>query len=268
MIKCLYNMITSYYDDLTILGAGTSLRARRPIRLLGRKYWCLQYNHAGAIEVTIDSQSPRAIQGPSLLLTAPGHDYVFGSGNGWHHNYVAFAGGRVQRYIRTGFLPVSQPLLPIHDSHAFLAQLADCVGAFRRQNSLSACYKLEGLLLQLHRESRPVEAPPHHEQVRQLAERMRKSPGQTWRLAEEAEALHLSEVHLRRLFKQITGQAPGQFLLQCRLAIAADRLTGTLLPIKQIAATCGIENIHYFSRVFRRQYHLPPGRFRREFLGE
>ena len=268
LIIDLYNMIMIYFDDLTILGVATSIQARNFIRLLGRDYWCLQYNHAGTITVTIDKQPPQEVQGPSLLLTSPGHDYVFGSPDGWHHNYVAFTGPRVKRYVRTNLLPVQEPLWQIQDSHAFLTQLTACAAAYRRRDTASAAHGLEALLLQIHRQTHVVNKPSHHLDVRQLVDHMRNEPEKNWDLAEQAVRLHLSLVHLRRLMKEITGQAPGQFLLQCRLVIAADRLMGTLLPIKQIAAESGIGDVHYFSRVFRKKYHCPPGYYRSQFLGD
>ena len=261
-------MITTYYSDLTLLGGGSAIQACRPIELRGRDYYCLQYNHAGSIEVTIDDRPTVQVQGPSLLLTTPQHDYIFGNREGWHHNYVAFSGPRVRRYIESGLLQVERPLQQIRDSRTFLARFGSCIEALRERDQPRAAHALEGLLLALPCEGLPPSELLHHAQIRLLTESMRRQPARCWDLAEEAERLGLSLVHLRRLFKRVAGEAPGRFLLQSRLALAADLLTGTLQPIKQIAGECGLGNVHYFTRIFRRQYHRPPGQFRREFLGD
>ena len=259
-------MINSYYHDLSILRGNTNIPSQRLIHLKNRDYWCLQYNHEGTISIKIDGQSPVEAKGPSLLITSPGHDYTFGNNEGWHHNYLAFTGDRVERYLKTGFIPQNS-ILTIREGHRFLAHFEDCLKSLQRQDRDDACYHFEGLLLQLHRESRPKKDASFQSEIHQLVKKMRDHPEIPTDLDAEAKRLHLSLVHLRRTFKKVTGQAAGQFQNDCRLAKAANQLTGTFLPIKQIAADCGLDNIHYFSRVFTRKYGLPPGKYRREFLG-
>jgi YesN/AraC family two-component response regulator len=36
------------------------------------------------------------------------------------------------------------------------------------------------------------------------------------------------------------------------------------LPIKEIAENVGVPDIHYFTKMFKRTYHLPPARYRKE----
>jgi len=260
-------MISSYFDDLTIMRGNTDIPSKRPIHLLNRDYWCLQYNHSGNISVRIDDRSPVQVIGPSLLITEPGHNYIFGNHEGWHHNYLAFSGSRVTRYVQTGFLPSKDCIVSIRDGHEFLSRMKECLRALHLGKLIEASHLFEGLLMELHQGERSGEDDPMEKGIQDLVLKIRERPELEWDLRTEAETLHLSHVHLRRLLKKATGQAPGQFQLDGRLKKAADLLTGTYSPIKQIAAECGLENIHYFSRVFSRKYGLPPGKFRRKFLG-
>lgn len=66
----------------------------------------------------------------------------------------------------------------------------------------------------------------------------------------------------RRRFRAITGMAPAQYHLQCRIEKAARLLRRTVLPVGEIARQCGFESIFYFSRVFKRKTGASPRRFR------
>lgn len=267
LITVLTNMSTTFYNDLWLMHGNTGTRPAEPIRLVKRDYYCIQYNHAGAITVQIDDRPPQSVIGPSVLITSPGHRFAFGCPGGWHHNYIAFGGPRVDRYIESGLLPLSRPVQQVHDSIGFLALFETCVQALRKRALPEASHALEGLLLRLQMPPSAIEETPHYEDVRQLAVAMREAPTEEYNLTQEAAWIHISEAHLRRLFRRLVGCGPMQYLLQCRLAAAADRLAATCDPIKQVAADCGFESIHHFTRAFRKQYSLPPGRFRREILG-
>ncbi len=261
-------MSNTYYSDLLLRHGGLDIQASRLIRLWDRDYYCLQYNHAGTISVQIDEQPARMIQGPSLLITSPGHQFEFGSPSGWHHNFIAFSGPRVERYVATGLLPVDQPLRHIEESQSFYALFGSCVKAIKRNAQDEAAHALEGLFLQLHQEPRRKEEPFHHQQVRALADAMREDPLAEYDLEQEARLIHISLAHLRRLFRQLVGHSAGKYLQQCRLSAAADRLASTRDPIKCIAEECHLGGVHYFTRIFRNAYGHPPARFRSELMGE
>jgi AraC-like DNA-binding protein len=267
----LYNMSMDFYDDIQLLAGSTGTYPDRPIRLKNRDYYCLQYNHSGRITVRIGDEAPRQARAPSILITHPYGTFSFGvePEGSWHHNYVAFRGDRVERYIESGLLPVRRPLRLLTDSRAFLAAFEICVAHTRAGRNDRAAHALEEILL-LMREQRSPGAEgevPSVRAIQGLARRIRNRPSRRWRAAAEARRVHLSTAHFRRLFKQVAGAPLGQYVLQCRLSYAADMLATTSTPIKQIASDAGMGSVHYFTRVFGRQYHVPPARFRQEIRG-
>lgn len=247
--------------------AATGLYPDRPIRLDDRDYYCLQYNRNGTIQVQIDAGVSEEVVGPSLLITHPRRRYVFGNHEGWNHNFIAFRGDRVAHYIRKGLLPIDPPLRRPPDAEEFSGLFEKCVQALRAGDHLQASYLFEGLLVGLHKpveESKPL---AHYKGVQELAARMRDLPEAHYTLERCASDLHISEAHLRRLFRSLIGVAPKKFLLQCRLNAASGLLATTHVPIKQIASHYQFESVHHFSRVFKNHCGVPPGRFRRETLG-
>jgi transcriptional regulator GlxA family with amidase domain len=67
-------------------------------------------------------------------------------------------------------------------------------------------------------------------------------------------------------FRADTGQSPAQYVLDRRLAVAAERLLTGDEPIDGIAAACGFPNRFYFTRRFSQRFGIAPAAFRRRGL--
>jgi AraC-like DNA-binding protein len=73
----------------------------------------------------------------------------------------------------------------------------------------------------------------------------------------------LSRHHFSRAFRQSTGMAPHQWLLQRRVDKAKQLLRGAELPLSGVAAACGFANQSHLTRVFVGSVGVSPGRWRR-----
>ena len=58
------------------------------------------------------------------------------------------------------------------------------------------------------------------------------------------------------------------YLTRWRLGLGARALTGTSHSMAEIAAGVGYESEAAFNRAFRREYGLPPARYRQQKAGE
>ncbi len=83
------------------------------------------------------------------------------------------------------------------------------------------------------------------------------------RLSGLARLCGYAEDHFARLFLRDVGQTPGQYLIERRIAIAAQRLVLSDDSIDDIAVACGFSDRFYFSRVFARRMGVPPAAYRR-----
>lgn len=72
----------------------------------------------------------------------------------------------------------------------------------------------------------------------------------------------VSPFHFLRVFEQVVGATPGQYMLRMRLRRAAVRLRCCDDTIAAIALDCGFEDLSTFNRQFRRATGLTPGAFR------
>lgn len=72
----------------------------------------------------------------------------------------------------------------------------------------------------------------------------------------------VSLYHFLRIFEQVVGITPGQYMLRTRLQRAAVRLRRCNDGIAAVALDCGFDDLSTFNRQFRRATGLTPGAFR------
>nr|MBA3685357.1 helix-turn-helix transcriptional regulator [Planctomycetota bacterium] len=74
----------------------------------------------------------------------------------------------------------------------------------------------------------------------------------------------MTEDRFIRRFRDEVGQTPAQFVLERRVATAAQRLLFTDDPIDAIAERSGFANRFHFSRIFAARMGAPPAAYRRK----
>jgi AraC family transcriptional regulator len=82
-------------------------------------------------------------------------------------------------------------------------------------------------------------------------------------LAEIAANVEMSPYHFARLFKQSTGLAPHQYVLEQRIDHAKTLLSETALPLAEIACRLGFASQSHFTALFRRLTSTTPKAFRK-----
>jgi AraC-like DNA-binding protein len=71
-----------------------------------------------------------------------------------------------------------------------------------------------------------------------------------------------SESRFHELFKLATGFSPMNWIIRARMQCACEKLAGTDLSVKQIAAQIGYGDPLYFSRLFKSVTGLSPSAYR------
>jgi YesN/AraC family two-component response regulator len=77
-----------------------------------------------------------------------------------------------------------------------------------------------------------------------------------------AEALGVSPGYLSTAFKKETGSTITEFILKKRMKHAAHLLRTTSLQIQTVALHCGIMDVQYFSKIFKKSVGKTPKEFR------
>ena len=82
------------------------------------------------------------------------------------------------------------------------------------------------------------------------------------RISELAELMYLSADHFTRIFKQVSGMNPIQYIQAKRIERAQTLLLVSRLSIKEIAETVGIPNLSQFSKLFSKETGYSPREYR------
>lgn len=80
-------------------------------------------------------------------------------------------------------------------------------------------------------------------------------------LEDMSRAACLSPYHFLRTFRRGLGCTPQQYLKKLRMERAADLLRSESHSVSEVALACGIEDLPYFSRLFKSYHGVPPSRF-------
>ena len=81
-------------------------------------------------------------------------------------------------------------------------------------------------------------------------------------LGELAAKIHLSPSRTCHLVKEIFGISFSKLLNRERLIIAKSLLRSTDSPISGISRSVGISSEYHFSRIFKKAFGMPPGKYR------
>lgn len=73
--------------------------------------------------------------------------------------------------------------------------------------------------------------------------------------------------HVARVMRQLLGLTPSDFVNRIRMQYAAQQLAMTDAKITDIAFDCGLTNLSYFYRLFRRQFGVTPQAYRQQQRG-
>jgi AraC-like DNA-binding protein len=85
-----------------------------------------------------------------------------------------------------------------------------------------------------------------------------------WTIAELAAEVGVSRTSLVERFSRYLDEAPMAYLTRWRLRLAARALTSSSKGVGEVAADVGYESEAAFNRAFKREFGVPPARYRRD----
>lgn len=157
---------------------------------------------------------------------------------------------------------------------AFEALFAELAAEYAAQNPFCAellDFDLQKLLILLYRCAPELflqDTARNIAAVQAIRQQLEADYAAEHSLATLAADHHISTSHLSHLFKRITGYAPMEYLLACRLSAAKTLLTTTNTPVKEIVFRCGFTDESNFSRLFKSRTGLTPREFRQQYRAQ
>jgi len=91
---------------------------------------------------------------------------------------------------------------------------------------------------------------------------LHRMPAHPWTIASLGNEVGISRSVLAERFRRYLSETPIAYLTRWRLQLGAQLLTSTSNSVAQVAAEVGYESEPSFNRAFKREFSLPPARFR------
>jgi AraC-like DNA-binding protein len=89
-----------------------------------------------------------------------------------------------------------------------------------------------------------------------------REPARAWTVASLAQQAGVSRTVFAERFTRLLGEAPLAYVGRCRMQLGARLLETTDDTVLQIALNAGYESEAAFNRAFKREFDLPPARYR------
>ena len=91
-----------------------------------------------------------------------------------------------------------------------------------------------------------------------------REPARAWTVADLAKQSGASRSVFAARFGELLGEAPLAYIARWRLQLGARLLETTEDSVLQVALSVGYESEAAFNRAFKREFDLPPARYRRK----
>lgn len=121
---------------------------------------------------------------------------------------------------------------------------------------------LRGYIAELPAEQTGWLAGARDSEVGKTLALMHRNPAHPWTLAALANEVGVSRSVLAERFRHYLNQSPMAYLTCWRLQLGGQMLSSTSYSVAQIAAEVGYESEAAFNRAFKREFTIPPARFR------
>jgi len=223
------------------------------------RLWCL---HLYFYEVRLEAQGrPCQIVPGSLTLIPPRTRLVYHYGHRrCRHFFVHFAAEDVEPVVATTLFQ------HVPDGRDEILDRLQNMQRVLGRNSLHAETLFWGLLWDIAESGRrePQEDSPGEALFRIIENFTDNRLSEELSVREIARAAGVTSTHVNRVVKKFAGRTTVQFIRLRRLQRAYRLLLHSTMPVKLIAAECGIGDLQQFNKLVRAEYGKSPRQLRRQ----
>lgn len=205
----------------------------------------------------------------SVILLFPGerHRYKPDEKTGWDEFWVGFDGPVIQNLLNKKFFSPASPVMQIGYHEQLLNLFLEIIDKTKEENAgyqpliSGVVLHILGYIHSLSQQDK-FEGQDIAAIVNKARLLFRTHIEQNISPVDIANELQISYSRFRKIFKEYTGLAPGQFQIQLKIHKAKELLLNPSKSIKEIAYELNFESNFYFSKLFKEKTGLTPLQFR------
>jgi AraC-like DNA-binding protein len=226
-------------------------------------------NGKGILEVR--GIEPIVIEGGTIFLLFPDmwHRFKPLLETGWEEFWVGFNGHYVEYLMRQDCFNPQNPVLKVGFNSEILNIFIRLIDTTTQESPvfspMTSCFVIQ-LLGLVNASALMVDKTKSRQE--QIIQAIRFKIHEQWDKDLDFEKIaadnNITYDWFRKAFKQTTGIAPNQYLLNIKIEKAAHMLRETTLTHAEIATEIGFENEFYFSRIFKNKMDCTASAYRKK----
>ena len=229
-----------------------------------REYYLIHYVRSGAIILEENKNKHRAVEG-DIFIIYPDNLISYYADNGEvDFCWVSFVGNSVEKYLKYAGVTRENPVIHINNTD-FEDTVLKLITLFEKNKTPSEIELNSRLLNCFHsiEKSGKYVAKETVNYIDAVLAYIDDNYMKDISSSDIANFIRLNRSYLFKLFKQQTGMSVSQYLIQYRINKACEFLTEYNFSIGQIARMVGIDDIYYFSKLFKKITGLTPTEYKK-----
>lgn len=217
----------------------------------------------GRVNIETEGERLTARAGQAVLIDC-NKPHRYHSDTGWHALWVHFDGAPAKGYFSL-ILRQNGRVFATHrlqEAHEALQGIFDMFHQGQPLSETHMALYLTQALTALSESAEPAIMSGGAGPINQAVELINRRVGEEPSVTELARMVGLSEYHFIRVFRQLMGVTPGQYIIISRMNHAKYLLKTTALSVGEIAAMAGYSSESMFTAAFRRTQGMTPTQYR------
>lgn len=214
------------------------------------------------------------ITSPSFILidSFTPHQY-FGTSERYEDDYLHFAFGASEDYLRELTFPFNKPIELSKDSS--IHKILEIISAEDHPTTKNWTKIMEPLfqllIIKMSEEweiqNERISNTPHYKRLLTIRNQILDSPRENFTISNLAKETGLSPSYFQVLYKQAFHTTCISDMIYTKIASAKELLLSTNLQVREIAAELGYNEVYHFIRQFKKHTGFTPNTFRKTYAG-
>lgn len=205
-----------------------------------------------------------------LLFPGEWHNYSPDSDTGWEEYWIGFNGINIENMKANNFFSLSDPIFAVGVLEGMVKgyekaiEIALGMNIGYQQMLAGIVNMLLGSCYYYHKNNK-IDNVYDTEAIQKARYYMSVHFKEEVTPESVAAFINMGYSKFRKLFKEVTGYAPLQYILELRLRYSCELLTTTNKSISEISFDLGYDSTVYFINAFKRKYKMTPLKYRQMF---